>query len=112
MLPDVISHLSTSASSSSFKSILKFLLAFIEKDKQTEQLVEKLCARFKQGAPAAGGTAAAASNSWEHSRDLAYCLTMLNYNDRVLKKLAELFKLYVLLSHLPLRAHSDPSQVF
>ncbi len=119
ILPDVISHLSTSAelSSESFKSIMKCLLGFIEKDRQTEALVEKLCHRFKgatvviqataggssKPAPPPAEAAAAAPavpkevqamTELQHARDLAFCLTVLNYNDRVVKKLLELFKLY------------------
>lgn len=32
----------------SFRAILEYMLGFIEKDKQTEGLIEKLCNRFPQ----------------------------------------------------------------
>lgn len=35
-------------SQESFRSILEYMLGFIEKDKQTEGLIEKLCNRFPQ----------------------------------------------------------------
>jgi condensin complex subunit 1 len=49
VLPDIISRLSndTRVSHASFQFILKFLLGFIDKDKQTESLVDKLCHRFQ-----------------------------------------------------------------
>lgn len=71
--------------------IMKYLLAFIEKDKQTEALVEKLCHRFKNPAQ---DTVRTPEAEVTHARDVAFCLTVLNYNERVLKKLAECFKLY------------------
>mmetsp|Transcript_31847 Transcript_31847/g.62206 ORF Transcript_31847/g.62206 Transcript_31847/m.62206 type:complete len:1467 (-) Transcript_31847:249-4649(-) len=48
ILPDVISRLSSDADvdADAFRFILKFLMGFIQKDKQTESLVEKLCHRF------------------------------------------------------------------
>lgn len=48
MLPDVISGLSKAkeVSNESFQTIIKFLVGFIEKDRQTEGLIEKLCQRF------------------------------------------------------------------
>ncbi|RLN99839.1 hypothetical protein DYB28_000540 [Aphanomyces astaci] len=84
MLPDTIGRLSTSAtlSKKSFQEITKFLLGFIHKDKQTESLVEKLCHRFVTTAEVA------------HWRDLAYCLANLSLNDKSLKKLVELRKLF------------------
>jgi condensin complex subunit 1 len=49
ILPDLISSLSSSSeiNGDTFKSIMKYLFSFIEKDKQTESLVEKLCHRFR-----------------------------------------------------------------
>jgi condensin complex subunit 1 len=35
-------------SQESFRGILEYMLGFIEKDKQTEGLIEKLCNRFPQ----------------------------------------------------------------
>lgn len=50
LLPDIISRLSNdeNVNSESFRVILRFLITFIQKDKQTESLVEKLCHRFNQ----------------------------------------------------------------
>ena len=50
-MPDIISRLSDSEigvkDDVDFKSIMRFLFEFIQKDKQSESLVEKLCHRFK-----------------------------------------------------------------
>ena len=51
VMPDIISRLSDSEigvkDDVDFKSIMRFLFEFIQKDKQSESLVEKLCHRFK-----------------------------------------------------------------
>ena len=48
LLPDTIGQLSLNdkVSDEDFRVIIKFLFNFISKDKHTESLVEKLCARF------------------------------------------------------------------
>ena len=50
-MPDIISRLSDPdvglKDDVDFKSIMRFLFDFIQKDKQSESLVEKLCHRFK-----------------------------------------------------------------
>eukprot|EP00484_Ammonia_sp_Unknown_P005006 CAMPEP_0197073468 /NCGR_PEP_ID=MMETSP1384-20130603/210621_1 /TAXON_ID=29189 /ORGANISM="Ammonia sp." /LENGTH=1672 /DNA_ID=CAMNT_0042512305 /DNA_START=42 /DNA_END=5060 /DNA_ORIENTATION=- len=86
ILPDTISRLSNneSVSEKTFKYIMKFLLAFITKDKQKENLIEKLCNRFNS------------SNDIKAWRYIAYCLSLLNYSDRLMKKIGdeELVKKY------------------
>ena len=62
-----------------FRIILKYLLSFIQKDRQSESLVEKLCHRFR---------ATRVERQW---RDLAYCLSMLSYNEKCVRKLQENF---------------------
>jgi condensin complex subunit 1 len=80
-LPDVISNLShpeIGVCEEKFKMILKFLLEFIKKEKQTESISDKLCHRFKN---------ASSPRQW---RDIAYCLSLLNFSgEKSLKKLAE-----------------------
>ncbi|XP_071502768.1 condensin complex subunit 1-like [Diadema antillarum] len=80
ILPDVISRLSDpelNLPEDQFKTILKYLLAFIQKDKQAESLVEKLCHRFR------------ATRSECQVRELAFCLSLLNFNDKGFRKLQE-----------------------
>lgn len=84
-IPDILSHLTgdESVSEDSFRTIMKFIFEFIKKEKQMENLIEKLCGRFRN------------SDNLRHSRDLAYCLSLISFSgDRSLKKLAESFPLY------------------
>ncbi|KAJ3326051.1 Condensin complex subunit [Boothiomyces sp. JEL0866] len=100
-LPDIISNLSTT-DEDQYKSIIKFLFAFIIKDKkidgtaekskigiktvgerQNEIIADKLCLRFKH---------ASTERQW---RDIGFCLTLLNYgNEKSFKKLVEHLPLY------------------
>lgn len=61
---------------------MKFILGLITKDKQSEYLVEKLCQYFE---------AATTERQW---KDLAYCLSLLNYTEKGLKKVMENLRCY------------------
>ncbi|KAI0030503.1 non-SMC mitotic condensation complex subunit 1-domain-containing protein [Vararia minispora EC-137] len=80
-LPDVISHLSVgehAMDEEAFQNTMRYIFTFIEKEKQAENIVEKLCQRFR--------TAEAA----RHWRDIAFCLSLLPFrSERSLKKLIE-----------------------
>ncbi|CAG8435255.1 1824_t:CDS:10 [Scutellospora calospora] len=80
-LPDIISNLSSGnnpVNEESFKKIMKFLFDFIEKDKHTENVVEKLCQRFKN------------LDDRRQWRNISYCLSLLPYkSERIIKKLLE-----------------------
>ncbi|CAE6344453.1 unnamed protein product [Rhizoctonia solani] len=80
-LPDVISHLSVgehSVPEEVFQSTMSYIFKFIEKEKQAETIVEKLCQRFRS---------APEERQW---RDIAFCLSMLPYkSERSVKKLIE-----------------------
>ena len=90
MLPDVISQLSSdhNVDSPTFRSIIKFLFKHVDKDVQTENLVEKLCGRFNR--------------SGEHDEkrverlycDFAYCLAQLPYGLKCTKKVIQNFEVY------------------
>ncbi|KAI9146442.1 non-SMC mitotic condensation complex subunit 1-domain-containing protein [Paraphysoderma sedebokerense] len=70
-LPDIISNLTSSErpiEEETFHKIMKFLFNFITKERQTENIIEKLCLRFKE------------SNDPRQWRDIAYCLTLLPYS--------------------------------
>ncbi|KDO28964.1 hypothetical protein SPRG_20069 [Saprolegnia parasitica CBS 223.65] len=83
MLPDTIGRLSTSdLSKESFREITKFLIGFIQKDKQNESLVDKMCQRFVTTTEKA---------QW---RDLAFCLSNLSFNEKAIKKLLEQKKVF------------------
>ncbi|XP_019850191.1 PREDICTED: condensin complex subunit 1-like [Amphimedon queenslandica] len=82
IIPDIISHLSDPVNASNvtpdtFRNIMKYLLSFVKKERQSEGLVEKLCHRFR------------ATRTEQQSRDLAFCLSQLNVNERGLRKLHE-----------------------
>ncbi|XP_063681213.1 condensin complex subunit 1-like [Bolinopsis microptera] len=80
VMADIISHLSdpeTGRSKDQFQSIMKYLFEFIDKDKQAESLVEKLCHRFR---------ATRCDRQWH---DLSFCLSLLSYSEKSLKKLLD-----------------------
>merc|ERR1711997_1221889 len=85
VMPDVISGLSNPEAGieeSNFREVMKYIIALIEKDKHLESLVEKLCLRFR---------VTKTERQW---RDLAFCLSMFNYNDKAIKKLNDNFASY------------------
>ncbi|CAK8698150.1 unnamed protein product [Clavelina lepadiformis] len=86
VMPDIISRLSDPdvgvSDEVDFKTIMRFLFDFIQKEKQTESLVEKLCYRFR------------ATRMQQQWRDLAFCLSLLNYSEKATKKLSESFSFY------------------
>ncbi|TFK73027.1 hypothetical protein BDN72DRAFT_257566 [Pluteus cervinus] len=85
-LPDVISHLSVgdhAVDEETFQSTLKYIFQFIEKEKQAENIVEKLCQRFRL------------TDDPRQWRDIAFCLSLLPFkSDRSVKKLIEGLQYY------------------
>ncbi|NXY14960.1 CND1 protein, partial [Atrichornis clamosus] len=82
LLPDIISHLSDPNSGieeESFHTVMRHLFSYITKDKQTENLVEKLCQRFRT------------ARTERQYRDLSYCLTLLPVSERGIHKLQDNF---------------------
>ncbi|KAG8271679.1 meiotic chromosome condensation [Homalodisca vitripennis] len=82
VLPDIISHLSNPASDvtveeKNFEIILKYIMDQIQKEKQLENLVEKLCKRMKESI---------CERQW---KDLAFCLSLLPWSDRSLRRLID-----------------------
>ncbi|KAF2368286.1 Condensin complex subunit 1 C-terminal [Trinorchestia longiramus] len=85
VLPDIISRLSdlqADLEELKYRTVISHIFSLIQKDKQVEGLVEKLCHRLQ---------ASTAPRQW---RDIAYCLSLLQYNERCVRKLAELFPCY------------------
>ncbi|KAI7899931.1 non-SMC mitotic condensation complex subunit 1-domain-containing protein [Cokeromyces recurvatus] len=83
-LPDIISSLTNNQPNrleeDSFRKIMKFIFSFdfTEKEKQAENIVDKLCQRF---------LTAEDERSW---RDIAYCLSLLPFkSEKTFKKLLE-----------------------
>ncbi|XP_008583068.1 PREDICTED: condensin complex subunit 1 isoform X1 [Galeopterus variegatus] len=82
LLPDIISRLSDpegGVKEEPFHTIMKQLLSYITKDKQTESLVEKLCQRFRT------------ARTERQYRDLAYCVSQLPLTERGLHKILDNF---------------------
>lgn len=80
VLPDIISRLSDpklKLEEGKYQTIMKYIMGLISKDRQIEQLVEKLCYRFK---------VTEEERQW---RDIAYCLSLLSYTEKTIKKLIE-----------------------
>ncbi|GJQ14470.1 hypothetical protein GpartN1_g6261.t1 [Galdieria partita] len=84
ILPEIISSLSSmkDLSEEHFKTIMSFLFSFIDKERHTEGLVERICQRFRLSEDA---------SCW---RNLAYCLSLLSYSERTIGKLANMLKYY------------------
>lgn len=80
-LQDVISHLSIGAHAvdeATFERTMRFIFTFIEKEKQAEAIVEKLCQRFRL------------ANDERQWRDISFCLSLLPFkSERSMKKLIE-----------------------
>ncbi|KAM9230033.1 condensin complex subunit 1 isoform 1-T1 [Dugong dugon] len=82
LLPDIISRLSDpegGVEEEPFHTIMKQILSYITKDKQTESLVEKLCQRFRT------------ARTERQYRDLAYCVSQLPLTERGLGKMLDNF---------------------
>ncbi|KAI8500241.1 meiotic chromosome condensation [Branchiostoma belcheri] len=82
IMPDMVSRLSDpdcGVTEEHFRTIMKYLFSFIQKDKQSESLVEKLCHRFR------------ATRTDRQARDLAFCLSMLSLSEKGIRKLQENF---------------------
>ena len=62
-----------------FRTIMKYIIGLIEKDKLLESLVEKLCLRFR---------ATRTERQW---RDISYCLSLFPY--RYISSLTALSKI-------------------
>uniref|UniRef100_A0A182JZF4 Condensin complex subunit 1 n=1 Tax=Anopheles christyi TaxID=43041 RepID=A0A182JZF4_9DIPT len=80
VLPDIISRLSDpklNLEEEKYHIIMRYIISLINKDKQIESLVEKLCLRFR------------VTKEVRQWRDIAFCLSLLSYNEKTIKKLSE-----------------------
>lgn len=85
VLPDIISKLSDTSlnlEEEKYRIIMRYILGLIQKDRQVETLVEKLCLRFP---------VTREERQW---RDIAYCLSLLSYNEKTIKKLIDNIQYY------------------
>lgn len=80
VLPDIISRLSGShmqLEEEKYHVIMKYIMGLIQKDRQVESLVEKLVLRFR------------VTNEERQWRDIAYCLSLLTYTEKTIRKLID-----------------------
>lgn len=80
VLPDIISRLGDPAlhlEEGKYQIIMRYIIGLINKDRQIENLVDKLCYRFK---------ITELERQW---RDIAFCLSLLSYTEKTIKKLMD-----------------------
>ncbi|KAL7024546.1 hypothetical protein ACKWTF_013099 [Chironomus riparius] len=80
VLPDIISRLgdpNLNLEEGKYQVIMRYIIGLISKDRQIESLVDKLCYRFKMTEQ---------ERQW---RDIAFCLSLLSYTEKTIKKLIE-----------------------
>ena len=85
LFPKAISRLSKEFSylkKEEFENIAKNLLSHIDKDKQTEQIVDKMCHKLKQ------------STNPTEWRNTAFCLSQMKYSEKLFIKLLEAYDAY------------------
>ncbi|KAL1512984.1 hypothetical protein ABEB36_002478 [Hypothenemus hampei] len=89
ILPDLFSQLISSEeiAEEKVREIMKFLFDLMDKSKHNENLVDRFCAKFP-----------ITDNVREH-RNVAYCLSLITYNDKSLRKLNENFNNYKNMLH-------------
>jgi condensin complex subunit 1 len=84
LIPDILSNLSNDSSLEvdGFRYIMQHILSFIQRDRQTDGLIEKLCHRFD------------ACGENPINCNIAFCISQLNVTEKGLKRLSENFKGY------------------
>ncbi|XP_076302628.1 condensin complex subunit 1-like [Lasioglossum baleicum] len=80
VMPDILSRLTDpdlDISESDFQEILKYVLNLLQKEKQVDAIIDKICTRFKL---------ATTERQW---RDFAYCLSLLQFSAKSIHRLIE-----------------------
>ncbi|XP_029054482.2 condensin complex subunit 1-like [Osmia bicornis bicornis] len=80
LMPDLLSHLTDSElnlNEADFHEILKIILNLLQKEKHVDSIIDKICARLKL---------ATTERQW---RDFAYCLSLLQFSAKSLRRLIE-----------------------
>ncbi|CAK9809075.1 Condensin complex subunit 1 [Anthophora quadrimaculata] len=80
VIPDILSRLTDpnlDISEADFQEILKYILNLLQKEKQVDAIIDKICARFKL---------ATTERQW---RDFAYCLSLLQFSAKSIRSLIE-----------------------
>lgn len=63
-----------------FRSVVGFLFSFLQKEKQIETLMEKLCSNFR--------------DTTSYPEGLAYCLSLFTYTEKTLQRLIDMYGTY------------------
>ncbi|RZC35597.1 condensin complex subunit 1, partial [Asbolus verrucosus] len=84
VIPDIFSHLVKleEVSEENLRFIMKFLFDLVDNSKRTENLVDRFCCKYTP------------NEDFKLNRNITYCLSLINYNDKALRKLHEKFPLY------------------
>ncbi|XP_031830938.1 CAP-D2 condensin subunit isoform X2 [Nomia melanderi] len=80
IIPDILSRLTDSdldLKESDFQEVIKYILGLLQKEKQIDAIIDKICARFKL---------ATTERQW---RDFAYCLSLLQFGPKSMRHLAD-----------------------
>ncbi|EFN85409.1 Condensin complex subunit 1 [Harpegnathos saltator] len=80
VVPDILSRLADSElnlEEKQFQETIKYILSLLQKEKHVDTIIEKICARFKL---------AVTERQW---RDLSYCLSLLQFSGRSVRRLIE-----------------------
>ncbi|XP_066603695.1 condensin complex subunit 1 [Prorops nasuta] len=80
VMPDILSRLvdpSLELSEENFQKILKYILGLMQKEKQVDSIIDKICTRFKL------------ANTELQWRNLSYCLSLLQFNSKSIRRLIE-----------------------
>ena len=86
LFPNAISRISQefpNLKANEFENISKNLLSFINKDKQMEAIVEKLCQKLRHNVSAHDAV------EW---RNTAYCLSQIKYTEKIFLKLLDQYE--------------------
>lgn len=81
IIPDILSRLSDpqlNLDENHFQEIFGYILNLVQKEKQIESIIEKICARFK---------IATTERLWN---DLSYCLSVLQFSTKSIRHLIEI----------------------
>ncbi|XP_011634039.1 condensin complex subunit 1 [Pogonomyrmex barbatus] len=80
IVPDILSRLADpelNLDEKNFQETIRYILGLMQKEKQIDTIIDKICARFKL---------AATERQW---RDLSYCLSLLQFSGKSIRRLIE-----------------------
>ncbi|XP_011702254.1 PREDICTED: condensin complex subunit 1 isoform X2 [Wasmannia auropunctata] len=80
IVPDILSRLADpqlNLEEKHFQETIRYILGLMQKEKQIDTIIDKICARFKL---------AGAERQW---RDLSYCLSLLQFSGKSIRRLIE-----------------------